>query len=160
MLTTRPLDAACYRVLIWMHHVTMHNSRDISSKKRMAILSRASCILAFVFMPCASAIAVPPATWVYRSNFVDTWNSEESCPLGPTIIVTLANNSQAEVGFGDGQRTLGYANYNLKNTPRYILALDDDSLPAPFLIIDEEDRLEAWHALTDEEPVCVYEREE
>jgi hypothetical protein len=72
----------------------------------------------------------------------------------------LANNSQAEVGFGDGRRTLGYQTFYLKSTARYILALDDESLPAPFLIIDEEDRLEAWHSLTDDVPICIYEREE
>jgi hypothetical protein len=136
-------------------------------------------------MPCVSAIAVPatwvyrtnfvdtwnPVTWVYRTNFVDTWNSVDTwyigdtsnsgpCPLGNTIYITLATNTQADVGFGDGRRTLAYKNYYLKSTARYILALDDESLPAPFLIIDEEDRLEAWHAPTDKAPVCVYEREE
>ena len=110
-------------------------------------------------MPCVCAIAAP-ATWVYRTNFVDTWNSEGPCPLGTTVYITLANDSQADVGFGDGRRILGYKTYYLKNTARYILALDDESLPAPFLIIDEEDRLEAWHAPTDKAPVCVYAREE
>jgi len=70
----------------------------------------------------------------------------------------LANDTQAEVSFG--RRTLGYSGYYLKSSPRYILALDAESLPAPFLLLDEEDRLEAWHALTDEAPVCVYERED
>ena len=110
-------------------------------------------------MPGVFAIAAP-ATWVYRTNFVDTWNSVGRCPLGNTIYITLATDTQADVGFGDGRRTLGYKSYYLKSTARYIIALDDESLPAPFLIIDEEDRLEAWHAPTDKAPVCVYEREE
>lgn len=183
-----PPGVACLPVPIWMYNMTMHNMRDITSRNRRSILSCVSCtfILAFVFMSCVSAIAVPttgisrtnvsdawaPVVWVYRTNFVDTWNSVstwyvgdtsnngEPCPLGNTILITLATDTQADVGFGDGRRTLGYKSYFLKSTPRYILALDDESLPAPFLIIDEEDRLEAWHAPTDKAPVCVYEREE
>lgn len=139
----------------------MQNTRDTGPGKRKPTLSRISftLLLTFAFVPGASAAAYP-ATWVYRSNFVDTWNSEEPCALGPTVVITFANQARAEVGFGDGHRTLGYSNYELKNTPRYIIALDDASLPAPFLIIDEEDRLEVWHALTDDAPICVYEREE
>jgi hypothetical protein len=139
----------------------MHNCRDISSGNRRSIPSLVLCtfILAFVVMPCVSAIAMP-ATWVYRTNFVDLWNSDEPCPLGSSIYITLATDTQADVGFEDGRRSLGYKSYPLKNTARYILALDDKSLPAPYLIIDEDDRLEAWHAPTDKAPVCVYAREE
>lgn len=144
-----------------MHNVTMNGSRDISSRNRRSILSRVSgaIILVFVFMPCVSAVA-KPATWVYRTNFVDTWNSEGPCPLGNSIVITLATDAQAEVGFGDAPLIIGYKNYLLKSTARYILSLDDESLPAPFLIIDDEDRLEAWRTPFDKAPVCVYAREE
>jgi hypothetical protein len=138
----------------------MPNTRDISSRNRKSILSFVSCtfILVFLFMPGASAFVVPPATWADRTNFVGAWNSEGPCPLESTIFITFANDTQADVSFG--RRTRGYSGYFLKSSPRYILALADESLKAPFLVIDEDGRLEAWHALTDEAPVCVYERED
>jgi hypothetical protein len=111
-----------------------------------------------LYAGCPSAFVVPPATWADRTNFVGAWNSDGPCPLESTIFISLATDTQADVSFG--RRTLAYSGYYLKSSPRYILALADESLKAPFLVIDQDGRLEAWHALTDEAPVCVYERED
>ena len=139
----------------------MNFGRGFLAVTRKSILSFAPLllILAAAFAPGHSAIA-KPATWAQRADFVDLWDSDEPCALGASVYITLATGTQANVGFTDARHGIGYKSYPLKSAAPYILALDDESLPAPFLVINDEDHLEAWRAPGDASPVCVYTRED